>query len=250
MERKFSSLVCGVWVIGLAILMSSSSVNLFAQNSTLNERPLAIVRKFKPDLQIKNLGLWKDAQLAQPLFNGDTLRTLETGFAVIQFLDNSFVKVKPNSTLVLRGEVIGKDNTATRLAVAVGEIFLNVAKQKSDFEVGTPQAVAAVKGTQFNTDVKTSGESQFLVFEGIVQVTANKSGKSVTLKRRQMANVDAKGNTINTQRVSNRDLVKKNSSYDNAQQQEELKSIKLRFIDADGQVRVIELKYSDLENDD
>ncbi|TET39943.1 MAG: hypothetical protein E3J63_03830 [Elusimicrobia bacterium] len=61
----------------------------------------------------------------------------------------------------------------------IGEIFSKIMIEGVKFEMHTPVAVAAVRGTEFNTNVRKSGLTTILVYKGIVEVW-NELG-SVTL---------------------------------------------------------------------
>lgn len=114
-------------------------------------RPLAIIRRFNPEVLIRSIGKdeWEPAKVAYPLFNADSLVTTDTGFAMIQFMDNSIVRMRPNSLLVIGGESKSRESTVTRLTMEAGEIFVSVTGLGESTEVVTPSAVAAVRGTNF-----------------------------------------------------------------------------------------------------
>lgn len=114
-------------------------------------RPLAIIRRFNPEVFIKSAGKeeWESAKVAYPLFNADSLVTSDTGFAMIQFMDNSIVRMRPSSLLVIGGESKSRESTVTRLTMSAGEIFVSVTGLGESTEVVTPSAVAAVRGTNF-----------------------------------------------------------------------------------------------------
>ena len=216
-----------------------------------NERPLAIVRRFKPDVRVKHAETsdWIDAKMAEKLYDLDTLKTEATGYAAVQFMDNSLVKVKPNSLLIVRGEVRSKNSTSGRLAVEVGEVFLNVTKRRSEFSVQTPTSVGSVKGTSFSTNVGESGETTFLGFSGSIEVTALNSGQKVTISRRKKATVDSEGNSITVKNVSNNDLGSEERQYNSLDDQSKPKLLKLRFRNDSGQTREVEVQYYELEGD-
>lgn len=96
---------------------------------------------------------WQKAEIGIKLFEGDKIRTAEDGKAELTFKDGSFIRMKPNTTLgvlTVRQEV----STEVRhynLELRVGEIMAEVQKLKkgSSFEVQTPTAVAAVRGTTY-----------------------------------------------------------------------------------------------------
>lgn len=225
------------------------------------DRPLAIIRRFKPDVEIKKSGSGKfvPATSAHQLFSGDTLKTGPEGYAAVQFMDNSLVKVKPNSILSLMGEVRGKDNTASRLAVQVGEIFLNVTKRESDFEVQSTNTVAAVKGTKFSFSMKEDGTVVVLVTEGNVEVSARASGKKTVLNAGQKANVSTDGKDVKkstatpeemkeAKKEEEQTLPDTNDGQDGDGQESKPKVLKLRFINDNGEVREFEIKYREENN--
>lgn len=246
-SHKFFSLLLGIsfamfWVGSLAADYIKAKEG---------DRPLAIVRRFKPDVQIKHAGqeAWKQAKMAEQLFDKDTLTTAEAGFALVQFMDNSLAKVKPNSLLIIQGEVISKDNTASRLAVEIGEVFLNVTKRpQNNFEVQTPTSVASVKGTSFLTEVGETGESSFLGFSGSIEVTALESGQKVTVTRNKKAKIDNKGSNIEMESVSDDDLNNEENDLNNLENDAMPKKLLLRFMNDAGQTREVEIEY--FENDE
>jgi hypothetical protein len=130
-----------------------SVFNEVSEKETLtdNRRPLAIIRRFNPDVFVKTNGKseWANATVTQPLFNADSLVTNDSGFAMIQFMDNSIVRMRPNSLLIVGGESRTRESTVTRLTMSAGEIFVSVTGLGESTEVVTPSAVAAVRGTKF-----------------------------------------------------------------------------------------------------
>ncbi len=120
-------------------------------SNSASDRPLAIIRRFNPDVFVRgsNSSEWANATNAQPLFNADSLVTSDSGFAMIQFMDNSIVRMRPSSLLVIGGESRTRESTVTRLTMSAGEIFVSVTGIGESTEVVTPSAVAAVRGTNF-----------------------------------------------------------------------------------------------------
>ncbi|TNE69404.1 hypothetical protein EP331_14135 [bacterium] len=236
-----------IFAIGGILLGDMIASHVFA--SLNNDRPLAIIRRYKPDVSIKhsNEESWKDAQMAAPLFDSDTLRTDANGYAAVQFMDNSLVKVKPNSLLIIRGEVLDKNSTASRIAVEVGEVFMNVTKRQSKFEVQTPTAVATVKGTSYNTEVSGDGSTIVSVLSGSVELLAIMSGQKVTLTRKDRGKVDSKNSNLSVSKMSDKDLNGKENEYSNLDSGTKPKTIRLRFGNNAGQSRQVEIQYFENE---
>lgn len=203
------------------------------------KRPLAFVRKFKPKVGLEQAGKLKNIQKrGKPLYNGDTLRTDKNGFALVQFMDKSLAKVRPQSQLIVRGEVKGRHNTSTRIGLEVGKIFLNVAKQGANrFEVATQTSVATVKGTKFGA----SADDYFWVEEGVVQVRSKRTGNTASLTRNHYGRVNTDG-TIKTGKLSDKDLQQKKDQFSELNEQPKAKVYRLQFIDSNGQQHVITVK--------
>jgi hypothetical protein len=230
-------LILSLWTIFLMFTGVFSS-------STADDRPIAIIRRAKPDLWIKHgKGEWKAPSVAEQLFSGDSVKTGAEGYAAIQFMDNSLVKIKPNSILAIMGEVRGKDNASTRLAVQVGEVFLNVTKQKSDFEVGTPSAVAAVKGSKAQVGVDQQQTTVVEALEGVWEVTSTVTGVSAKFTRGQKATVQKSSGEIKREKMTASQMQQTSNSYNNLDKKSRPKTMKLRFSNKDGSVQEVEVEY-------
>jgi|SRR5690554_946057 len=211
-----------------------------------NERPLAIVRRFKPSVSVSNASskikeLNLEENIGEQLFSGDTLLTDNEGYALIVFMDNSIAKVKPNSMLVVRGETdkaIKKGNT--RIDLGLGEIFLDVQPQGgNDFEVSTSRSLASVKGTQFGN----TGDGYVWVKEGQVDVEASVSGETVSLFEKMFAQVNEQGDGIESGTLSDSDMDELEGGYGSLDENLIKKQMKIRFRDANGQMREVIIDY-------
>lgn len=211
-----------------------------------SERPLAIVRRFKPSVsvsktssEIKELNL--EDNIGEQLFSGDTLLTDKEGYALIVFMDNSIAKVKPNSMLVVRGETdkaIKKGNT--RIDLGLGEIFLDVQPQGgNDFEVSTSRSLASVKGTQFGN----TSNGYIWVRQGQVDVEASVSGETVSLFEKMYAQVNEQGDGIESGTLSDSDMDNLEGGYESLDENLIKKQMIIRFIDANGQMREVIIDY-------
>lgn len=209
------------------------------------DRPIAIVKRFKPDVLVQNMEAEKSLLLdleenkGEQLFSGDSLMTNEEGFALVVFMDASVAKVKPSSLLIVNGEV-GTTSKAmsTRINLLGGEIFLNVEPQGSnDFEVATSRSLASVKGTDFGN--KANG---FIwVQQGQVDVTALNSGQTVSLYDKMFAQVDDQGNNIDSGTLSDEELEDLDEGYEDIESDLIQKEIILKFRDQNGQLREVRI---------
>lgn len=220
--------------IALVILLGMTSAEIYKYTP---DRPLAFVRRYKPSVNIfpKNI----PADKGEPLYNGDTLRTNEDGYAAVQFMDKSIAKVTPSSELIVRGEVRNDKSTSTRIVLEAGEIFMEVIQQAdNNFEVATSRSVASVKGTEFGIN----HENYAWVEEGIVEFTATISGETVTLRQRMFGQVN-NDNSITTGELTDEELERLRDEFEELAGQSEPKTFILRFRDENGQLREMEIEY-------
>lgn len=96
---------------------------------------------------------WQEGESGTELNEGDKVRTAEEAKAELVFKDGSFIRMKPDTMLEVRTarQEVSSETTQYNLELRVGEIMAEVQKlnKGSSFEVHTPTAVAAVRGTTF-----------------------------------------------------------------------------------------------------
>lgn len=213
-------------------------------------RPLAVVRRFKPEVLLENgekkFELDLTENLGERLYNGDTLSTNKGGYALVVFTDNSIAKVKPESMLIVRGETLADSKIAKRqISLEAGEIFMEVEPQGSgSFDVATSRSLASVKGTQFGT--KAFG--YIWVTEGQVDVTALNSGQTVSLFEQMFASVDDGGNTIESGTLTEDELGDLNEGFNELDEDLIERTIIIRFKDANGQIREVPINIFEKGN--
>ncbi len=118
-----------------------------------------------------------------PLNNGYQIQTADQSYAIIEFADGSRMAVKSDSILMLN-QINYVDKAAivdTQMRLKRGNISSDVIpfqKPQSRFEIMTPAAVAAVRGTKFHLQVPNETSMLSSVDEGTVLVS-NPQGESV-----------------------------------------------------------------------
>lgn len=227
-------------IVSLLIVMGfvSSEVATYEK-----DRPIAMVKRFKPEVKIQNLNIDKDKfldpeeDMGEQLFSGDSLITDPEGFALVVFMDKSVAKVKPSSLLIVKGEVgTASKASNTRIDLENGEIFLEVEPQGSnDFEVATNRSLASVKGTDFGN----RADGFIWVEQGQVDVTALNSGQTVSLFDKMYAQVDEQGNDIDSGTLSDDEINNLDEGFDEVDEELIKKEIILRFRDSNGQMREV-----------
>lgn len=258
MKSKLFKSISAILLISVLLVLDKSGVEKqpvpvqeppenteFVTSEEARSQPLAIVRRFKPLVRVRESDKpeWVEVRMAQELFDRDTLRTFDDGYAVVQLVDNSLARVRPNSMLIIRGEANGRGGLNTRISVEEGGFNLNVSGRQSEYEVATPGAVAAVKGTEFFTQINPDGTSTFTCFSGIVEVRAVTSGQTTNLTRRRRATVSSDGVSIQVQNVSSREIRRMQNEEDRMEATATPKYIRIRVKNSDGEVREIEIPY-------
>ncbi|MQX52467.1 FecR domain-containing protein [Alcanivorax sediminis] len=126
---------------------------------------------------------------------GDALETGMDGSAKVHFADQSVVRIKPSSLLVVNQyrRFLGQKGERTELRLERGAIRNSVSPQDQDeatFEVYTPGVVAAVRGTEYYLTVDGAETSRNEVLEGQVDVSGRKTTREVMAGYATLAAVD------------------------------------------------------------
>ncbi len=143
-----------------------------------NSKDIAIVLKSEGEVKIRKSSpkTWNNAQKGDRLDAGDIIKTGDHSLAAIMFTDDkSLLKVRDNSSLSVRGQR-DKSTISKKVTFALGQIWVKVTDQKSEFLVETPSGVAAVKGTEFYTIVDQNGNTTIFAIQGLISFK-NKFGE-------------------------------------------------------------------------
>lgn len=132
------------------------------------------------------------------LGNGDELRTARASTAEILMDDGSRVKLAPQSAFRMTSE--SKD--AVSLGLYFGRVRSWVKKFSKKFEVRTPSAVCAVRGTDFMVAADAEGNSRVEVYDGAV-LTGDSKGNTGLVREGQAVDVPAGGRMRDPQQNPN-----------------------------------------------
>ncbi len=113
-------------------------------------------------------GQWASASEKMEIAEGGAIRTGSDGAAVLLMPNKTKVWLKETSTL----EIEQRSTLASRLALVFGCIKIRVPHlmRKEKFEVRTPAAVCAVRGTEFTMDTTEDGKMDLKVLFGEVKL--------------------------------------------------------------------------------
>jgi hypothetical protein len=163
-------------VIFIPILILALSVSL-----VLAKDPIAVIVKARGDVTVQYEKDGKRVKLKRgnKLYTGAIVIAKEKSYAALVFTDDrSQVRVRPNSILTVEGKW-EKNNIAKNIAIEVGTIFAQIAKQKTDFRVTTPTSVASVKGTSFWVQQKFKAATYYYGEDGGPTDVSNKAGSAL-----------------------------------------------------------------------
>ena len=160
---------------------------LLAQSLVVVQR-LAKADKVSGQVEVQRHARGDFSPLSQDgvIQTGDVVRTGANGIAEFKWTDGTRWKVMPNTQITVKKATYNmvKKADQRQLDLSAGKVFIRIMKSlapSSKFEVETPTAVAAVRGTIFSVEV-VNGKTQVAVFKGSVKVTSgDKADKEETM---------------------------------------------------------------------
>lgn len=173
----------GSWAAALAALPIFMALNLCAAQ-TLSQSPSqgpspsgfapfagAVISEWKGSVQVQLPGGAAGRPTrGQNLPEGTALDTQDGRLVLVLRADESEIVVQPHTRLILLAPQPGNWDA---LQIVLGKVRAYIRKRTGGsppFQMGTPSAVIAVRGTRFDVEVNANGLSEIDVFEGLVEV--------------------------------------------------------------------------------
>ena len=157
-----------------------------------------IVQVYGPvEYRVNQNSVWQKAEKDTMVPEGGAVKSGEAGSALIQMENKSRVWLKENTAL----EIEQKQSLITRLALVFGKIKVRVPhlRRKEKFDLRTPTAVCAVRGTEFVMESDMEGKMTLEVLFGEVKmsymITPQKGDKEITLTQGQFLKIEEKDKT-------------------------------------------------------
>ena len=147
--------------LGLVILLSLPGILLAEEAKVVSLSGNVEVRQSRE-------GQWVSASEKMDIAEGGAVRTGADGAVVIILPNKTKVWIKESSTL----EVEQRQTLVSRLALVFGKMKIRVPHllRKEKFEVRTPAAVCAVRGTEFTLETTEDGKMNLQVLFGEVKL--------------------------------------------------------------------------------
>ena len=156
-------------------------ISILLLPSNLIASKIAVATKVNGDVEIMPFNI-KDFSKLKPgtvLSDGDKIRTGNSGFAAIIFIDDkSILKLKGNSEATIAGQRTSA-SISKKINMDSGTVRATITKQNVDFVIQTPTSVASVKGTDFWLLSDPISGDEVIGLDGIVNLTNNETGEEV-----------------------------------------------------------------------
>ena len=137
---------------------------------------------------------WQIATLNMPLSSGMSIRTRMDSQVELSLPDGSTIKLEENTVFDIKDlqkDIHEEGDLVSSFKIWFGKVYSQVERltnKRSSFEIETPTANAAVRGTSFEMDV-TMNETRVFVENGEVWVTDINKQNGITLKDNQMVTI-------------------------------------------------------------
>jgi hypothetical protein len=131
----------------------------------------AVVSEWKGEVHVQLAGTNMSVpKRGQVLTAGTTVETGNGRLMLVLRADESEILVQPHTRLIV---IEPAPNNWNALGIVIGRIRAYIRKRTGGappFQMGTPSAVIAVRGTRFDVEVNRHGVSEVDVFDGLVEV--------------------------------------------------------------------------------
>jgi hypothetical protein len=176
------ALALALFALGGSLLLSWPGVSV-AQMATLDQARGAV------ELMPAGSDTWRPASSGEQLEAGSQIRTGPLSAAKLVFFDGSTTDLEAEVAVAVVQMNSRRDGgkAIILLRQTSGQTRSHVRRlpdQASRFEIRTPTAVVAVRGTEFTTTVETDGTTSVAVAEGLVEVTARETTVAVPAGQR------------------------------------------------------------------
>lgn len=122
---------------------------------------------------------WFTAKAGAFLYANDTIRTRPRSRAIVSFSNGVETKLYSNTVFRIEDKKASKKAEGNKIKLMLGRLWTKVLRKKTKFEIKTPIATIAVRGTEYETGVEKSGKTNVKVFSGTVEVSNKYGSKKV-----------------------------------------------------------------------
>jgi hypothetical protein len=156
----------------LGLILLAPGHRLSADDADPDASSAATVLNMEGSAQVQEDQDWRNLEVGEPLVTGDRVRTGADSSLHLLLADGSSVVLGPNSEATLDSLGDGKEGSETFVGLVNGLVNAMVEHLKpgARFEINTDNAVAAVKGTDFEVSASADAGAAVTVNNGVVQL--------------------------------------------------------------------------------
>lgn len=162
--RHLKAVLCTVFMLVLCSL-------------SIAKEPEARITRFDGEAKIvrKGSSRSRSVRINMPISVGDQISSSKESMVEITFKQGEVVRMDENSILTVEKS----DDKTVRTSSQFGNIWVNMKKisKRRDFELASPTAVAAIRGTIFHMGTDKDSTTAVSVFDGKVAVGLNEQVK-------------------------------------------------------------------------
>ncbi len=202
---------------------------------------IGLLSKIIADVSKMEVGKnWLPAKKGETLSSGDRVKTGAKSVAIIKFMDNSLVRVRELSEVVVSGSLNGSDFSKS-VEVRMGVIGFTVQKQRQgeEFRFSSPTSVASIRGTggAFNS---TGAGDTLIILEGTVHFTNLQSNRSLDVAA-GFTGISQPNGTV----FSRQSTPRERQEAENALTGDAQKTLEFELHDRDGNPKNLRIEYHD-----
>ncbi len=128
----------------------------------------AVVTAVKGKLQVSVQGSdqWLFSREGDFLYEGDRLKTDQKSMASITFVNGIEVKLNKSTVFNIEPTEISDRGKGNTVNLKVGQAWIRILKEGTEFDVKTPAATVAIRGSEGDTRVRKNGRTRFVLYYG------------------------------------------------------------------------------------
>lgn len=150
-------------------------------------------------VRLAGAGDWQVAEMGDALQAGDVIRTMIESRVELEMSDGTTVELGENALFEVKK--INDAQQQRSFKILSGKVVANVkklTKSRSEFQIESPVAIAAVRGTKFSMHVQQGGKTAIAVQEGNIEVKLLTSKQRVAVRANQVISVTKEAFEIKT----------------------------------------------------
>lgn len=175
-EPRLSPIACLVRQIALGGVLAVGSQLVMAQDAEV------LSLKGKAEVRTSELAAWKPLNVKDKLAVGQYVRTGDASNMALLFKDQTQLRLSQNTTMQIKG--IGGTGTPSFFSLTLGRAWTQSKTVPNGLQMQTPNAIAAIRGTDWDMQVDPDGTATLTVLSGEVELT-NEFGKLLVAKNEQ-----------------------------------------------------------------